>query len=455
MKKKLILIVAIPTFIFCAVHDINAQRTVSGLTGSQIAQAFAVTGANTSSPLLFVGNYGPVGGSGGGVYLSTDIGTTWKFTGLPGVSVDAIAVIGPNSSSPAIFVGATEDNSVPGFAPGGVYRSTNNGTNWAPVGLADSSVSALGVSGSTLFAQTYYNTFRSTDNGITWTAMTQGLGGAYVTAFAVIGESTSSPIVFAASYTGVFRSTNNGISWEKTSNGLTDISTVSGGFVDTAVLSLAVIGSNIFAGTYDSGVYISTNNGANWATANGGTAGIGTTEIDDFAVSGLNIFAVSHAISYRPLVSVGKVFLSTNNGTSWTVVGDSTDFAFYGPLIVCGQYLFATSGVGGTVHRRLLSQMINSNSVGVPQSSNNVLDVFPNPFFQSTTINFTSAESGFAQVSVVNILGMQVSRIYSGELSAGVHAFSWDASGMAVGMYECIVQMDGNVQRKAMILSRK
>ncbi len=450
MKKNFVFIISILTLIFSTTSNANAQWVVSSLTGSQFAQAFAVTGGNTSSPMLFMGNYGPVGGSGGGVYLSTDIGTTWKYQGLPGVSVNTLAVIGPNTSSPILFLGASED--APVFAPGGVYRTTNNGTNWAPVGLADSSVSALGVSGATVFAQTDYNTFRSTDYGLTWTSISQALGGASVTAFAVIGESSPSPMIFAASYTGVFRSGDNGNTWEKTSNGLTDIYPVSGGFVDTAVLSLAVSGSNLFAGTMDSGVYISTNNGVSWASANGGSTGIGTTEIDDFAVTGSNIFAVSHAKIYRPSVSVGKVFLSTNNGTNWTVVGDSTDFAFYGPIIVCGSYLFAGSGVGGTVHRRLLSQMINSNSVETSHSSNNALSAFPNPAFQSTKINFTSTESGFAEVSVVSMLGTQVARIYSGELTAGEHKFSWEANGMAAGMYECIVRMNTNVQRLSVSL---
>ena len=96
--------------------------------------------------------------------------------------------------------------------------------------------------------------------------------------------------------------------------------------------------------------------------------------------------------------------------------------------------------------------MINSNSVGSAKVSGKVVVAFPNPFSQATTISFSSAEGGIAEVSVVNTLGTQVSRIYSGELSAGEDKFSWDASGMASGMYECIVRMNSNIERIAIAL---
>jgi hypothetical protein len=350
-------------------------------------------------------------------------------------------VIGPNTSTPIIFAGATEDAGF--FAPGGVYRSTNNGTNWNPIGLADSSIVMLGVSGSTLFAQTSYDFLRSTDDGVTWTPANNGLANLFVSAIAVTDTNSPAPLIFAATFSGIFRSSDNGTSWEKASYGL----------ADTSIVSLAVCGPNLFAGTNNSGVYISTDNGTNWSPANGGTSGIGANRIDNFAVSGTNIFAVSAYVFYNAQTSPGKVFLSTNNGVNWTVVGDTTDFAFYGPLIVCGSYLFAGSGEGGAVLRRPLSQMINANGVSSPFSSNNSLTSYPNPFSQSTTISFTTPESSVATVAIVNILGATVARIFSGELDAGAHTFTWDAQGLPAGMYECIVQMNGKVERTAMVVN--
>ncbi|HET6402878.1 MAG TPA: hypothetical protein VFH95_15955 [Candidatus Kapabacteria bacterium] len=82
------------------------------------------------------------------------------------------------------------------------------------------------------------------------------------------------------------------------------------------------------------------------------------------------------------------------------------------------------------------------------------LSSYPNPFSLSTSISFTSEAQGYADVRVVNLLGAEVARLFSGELSAGEHEFSWDASGAAPGMYECVVWMNGEVRRTAMLLSK-
>jgi hypothetical protein len=98
-----------------------------------------------------------------------------------------------------------------------------------------------------------------------------------------------------------------------------------------------------------------------------------------------------------------------------------------------------------------------STHSGVLQNSpiaSAVLRNYPNPFSQRSTIEFSSSEKGYAEVTVMNLLGSEVANIYSGELSAGDHFFTWDASGMAPGMYECIVQLNGHVQRTTMILSK-
>ncbi len=78
---------------------------------------------------------------------------------------------------------------------------------------------------------------------------------------------------------------------------------------------------------------------------------------------------------------------------------------------------------------------------------------YPNPFSRSTTITFTS-QSGFANVSIMNLLGSQVAQIFSGELTTGEHSFTWNADGVAPGMYECIVQMNGQIKQMPIILSR-
>jgi hypothetical protein len=88
----------------------------------------------------------------------------------------------------------------------------------------------------------------------------------------------------------------------------------------------------------------------------------------------------------------------------------------------------------------------NSAVAQLPTSKSEI-QIYPNPFSKGTTINVTSTESGMAEIAIVNILGQEVKRIFSGELAAGEHSFSWDAGGMAPGMYICVVRSGGSIKQ--------
>ena len=96
---------------------------------------------------------------------------------------------------------------------------------------------------------------------------------------------------------GVFRTTDNGENWTTVNSGLTDL----------RVHSLVVNGTSLFAGTLG-GVFLSTDNATSWTAVNSGLTNL---NIYPLAVSGMNLFAGT---------SSSGVFLSTDNGTSWTAV---------------------------------------------------------------------------------------------------------------------------------------
>jgi len=76
-----------------------------------------------------------------------------------------------------------------------------------------------------------------------------------------------------------------------------------------------------------------------------------------------------------------------------------------------------------------------------------MLNAFPNPFTQSTQITFTFPDAGYADISIVNLLGEQVARVFSGELDAGQHSFTFsNTAALPEGMYECLVRMNGHVE---------
>jgi photosystem II stability/assembly factor-like uncharacterized protein len=338
-------------------------------------------------------------GSGfpGGVFRSTDHGENWVSVGLP-------------SPWPYVWTLAAHDTNVFVGADGGVFRSTDNGKNWASTSLQGQG-KALLVSGTFLFASVSKPTlqfpinrvFRSSDNGSSWEAANTGLPSAYVQTLAVSGTN-----LFAGVYAGgVYRSTDNGDNW------------VSAGLPLADVQALAMNETFLFASTF-AGVFRSSDNGASWQSASTGMANL---EVTDLAVSGTNVFAGSKG---------GGFFRSFNNGDTWHRL-DFNDLAQ--SLFVEGGYFFAGTYSQGA-WRRPLSELTSVESlstnlpVGFSLSQN-----YPNPFNPSTTIRYELPRALQVKLSVYDILGREVSVLVNERREAGVHEVKFDGSSLASGVY--------------------
>jgi len=60
---------------------------------------------------------------------------------------------------------------------------------------------------------------------------------------------------------------------------------------------------------------------------------------------------------------------------------------------------------------------------------------FPNPFNPSTTLRFTVSSAERVQLAVYDLTGRQVAELVNGHLTAGSHEVSWNARGLASGVY--------------------
>ncbi len=402
----------------------NGPPSTAGGDGDILA--FAMIDSN-----LFAGTYGE------GVFLTTDNGENWtpEDTGLTNPNVECLAVSGTN-----LFAG-TEYGGVVGS---GVYLSNNNGTSWTAAGNGLTSphgdVFALAAIGTNLFAGTDGGVYLSTNNGAIWTLDTTGMGLAGVNALAVSGTNLfagSGDISGGGTGNGIFRSTNNGTTWVATSSGLPYNSTLD---VYYTITALAASGTNLFAGGY--GIFLSTDSGVSW-----NNVGLTDSAVSAIAVIGTNLFAGTNQ---------GNIFLSTNNGANWTSESSGMPDVKIDAFAVSNGNLFigasALAGPPGGAYRRPLSEMIHTSSVSEMQTPSSQIQSYPNPCTSSSTITFSCAESGESEVTILNLLGAEVARVYEGELSAGEHSFTWDATGAAPGMYECVVNVNGNVQRTAISL---
>jgi hypothetical protein len=354
---------------------------------------------------IFAGLGGP--GSGTGVYISTNSGTSWTQTGLNNTDVFSIAISGNK-----IFAGSNS----------GVYLSTNNGTSWTQTPLSSLTIEALAINGTNynVFAGGSGGVYVSTNNGSNWTQTS--LNSQYVRSLLILGN-----YIFAGTEgNGVYFSTNNGTNWTQTT------------LNNQSVWSFGVLGSYIFAGTGSSGIYISTNNGINWTqnAAGGGT-------VFTFATLGSNIF-------------VGKfngIYLSTNNGANW--LNKNQGFSSnptVRALLIANNYIFA--GVYGSyVWRRDYSEAIGINNISTEIPDKYSLSQnYPNPFNPNTNIKFQVKSSGNIKLVVFDILGKEVVTLVNEKLAPGTYEVSFDASAYPSGVYFYKLITDGFTENKKMTL---
>ncbi|HTY11934.1 MAG TPA: T9SS type A sorting domain-containing protein [Bacteroidota bacterium] len=139
----------------------------------------------------------------------------------------------------------------------------------------------------------------------------KGLSGERVTALAI----KSNGHIFAGTYSdGLFRSTDNGDSWT-----LVLGSSLYGVY---EVFSIAFdTGGTIYAGTYGAGLFRSTNDGGSWASLSS-DYGSNNLPVDDIYAVGIT--SPGKILAIDGSGSVGNVYSSTDNGSTWTEIVYST-----------------------------------------------------------------------------------------------------------------------------------
>jgi hypothetical protein len=77
---------------------------------------------------------------------------------------------------------------------------------------------------------------------------------------------------------------------------------------------------------------------------------------------------------------------------------------------------------------------------------------YPNPFNPTTTIMVSLPQSGQASLKIFNTLGVEVTTLYQGTLSAGYHKFQWRADQFPTGIYFCRLQSGEYTATKKLVL---
>jgi uncharacterized repeat protein (TIGR02543 family) len=231
---------------------------------------------------------------------AADTHNTWTQLPLYGGSVYALAV---NPVDPAILYAGTNG--------GGVFRSTDSGTTWVAVNtgfITNTLVASLAIDpliSTILYAGTNGSgIFRSTDSGTTWVAVNTGLTDMYVLCLAI--DPLTSTTLYAGTETrGVFRSTDSGAHWTAVNTDLTY------GYMRVTSLAIdPVTPTTLYVGTFGEGVLRSTDSGAHWT-------GLRTT-ISKEGVTSLAIDPLSRTILYAG--TQDGIFRSRDSGATWTAL---------------------------------------------------------------------------------------------------------------------------------------
>jgi len=197
-------------------------------------------------------------------------------------------------------------------------------------------------------------------------------------------------IFFAGTFfSGIFRSTDNGANWMEVNSGLRL----------SSFINALVINSNrhIFAGTSFFGVFRSTDNGGSWTQT-----GLKTT---------VNVLAITNPNGHIFAGTVGKVFRSTDNGATWTATNI------------------------GLTNTSVNTLAINSNG-DIFAGTSNFLQPTGRGVFRSTDNGVSWTQTGLTNISIYALAINSNEHIFAGTDSNGVflstdNGFSWTQTGLA------------------------
>ena len=220
-----------------------------------------------------------------GIYVSTDDGASWTSVSN---GIEGRYVISMTVSDTSIFCGTWGD---------GIFRSNDNGASWIQVnnGLTNMDVTSFIVSGSTIFAGTLNRgIFRSDNNGDLWTPANTGMDD-YIGILSMWADGAD--FVLGSIYGYIYASDNSGVSWRRLY-----------GLPVTWISSLAVKDETVFAGTFNDGLFKTTNNGGAWE------------ECENGIPFWLNILTLTIAGNVIYVGTNDGIYLSNDNGNNWTLL---------------------------------------------------------------------------------------------------------------------------------------
>jgi hypothetical protein len=162
---------------------------------------------------------------------------------------------------------------------------------------------------------------------------------------------------------------------------------------------------------------------------------------------------------YPQNVYVGNdlgVYVSTNNGANWFVYNVGMPYALVFDLTIVypNRHIRATTHGNGVFERSLIPNPL----LGITKNGGDVPKEFilhqnyPNPFNPSSKINFDIAKSGNVSMSVFDITGKLITTLVNERLQPGSYEAKFDGSSYSSGIYFYRLTTESYTDTKKMIL---
>ena len=263
------------------------------------------------------------GAPGGGLWKTTDGGTNWTplTDQLPQIGVSAIALSPTDHNT--IFIGTSDDDAHITYSRG-VYKSTDGGTTWQGIGPNFASETEViseiiihPTDPNIIFVASSEGLYKTIDGGTTWQNKLQ------INAKEMRMHPTDSDIIYTVSGDAFYKSTDGGENFTQ----ITLSSSTNFGRlvldVTPAAPNKVYVATSLQNGNF-SGLYISTNSGNTFAQTSEHSNIFGQRNQTwyDFAI------AVSDTDSNKIFIGNVDIYLSTNGGGSfsqfnqWNTVDD-------------------------------------------------------------------------------------------------------------------------------------
>jgi uncharacterized protein (TIGR03437 family) len=277
-------------------------------------------------------------------------GTQWAPVGPSPASFGSALVTGRIA---ALAVDPRDGNVVyAGAASGGVWKTTNGGTTWTPLtdqqaSLATGSIALdpahpdtvyVGTGEETFSTSSYYGAgiLKSTDGGASWT----NIPGPFVGPFdshpldggATIGSLAVSPMDSrvllagadfgqASTKSGIYRSSDSGATWKLVLPGGSGTEVL----FDPTNGSVAYAALGTPSGNPANGVYKSADGGATWSKLSLSSSGAGRIRIALSASRTTTLYVAMATTTSNSDTALG-IYKSTNGGQSWATLRNAPDY---------------------------------------------------------------------------------------------------------------------------------